>query len=55
MPPSRLPLALAVAALVIVLGGFVVVQQFLAGDDVARLTLPPAATTMEVLLALTRA
>lgn len=45
MPPSRLPLALAVAALVVALGGFVVHQQFLAGDDVARLTLAPAASS----------
>jgi len=44
MPPSRLPLILAVVAIVAVLGGFVVFQQFLAGDDVARLTLPPSAT-----------
>ena len=43
MPRSRLPLVLALAAVVAVLGGFVVVQQFLAGDDVARLTLPPVA------------
>jgi len=45
MPQTRLPVVLAVAAVVVLLGGFVVVQQFLAGDGVARLTLPPSATT----------
>ena len=45
MPRTRLPVVLAVAAAVALLGGFVVAQQFLAGDDVARLTLPPSATT----------
>lgn len=44
MPSSRLPLALAAIAAVVVLGGFFTVQQFLAGDDVARLTLAPVAT-----------
>jgi len=44
MPSSRLSLALAAVALAVVLGGFVAVQQFLAGDDVARLTLAPVAT-----------
>ena len=44
MPRSRLPVVLSVAAVVALLGGFVVFQQFLAGDDVARLTLPPPAT-----------
>ncbi|MCI0581904.1 MAG: hypothetical protein L0227_03255 [Chloroflexi bacterium] len=44
MSSSRLPLALAVVAVVAVLGGFLVFQQFLAGDDVARLTLAPVAT-----------
>jgi polyisoprenoid-binding protein YceI len=38
-------MVLAVAAAVVVLGGFIVVQQFLAGDDVARLTLAPVATS----------
>ncbi|HET9436520.1 MAG TPA: YceI family protein [Candidatus Limnocylindrales bacterium] len=42
MPRSRLPIVLAVAVLAIALGGIVVVQQFLAGDDVARLTLAPS-------------
>ncbi|MEW5990575.1 MAG: YceI family protein [Chloroflexota bacterium] len=45
MPSSRLPIALAAGALVVVLGGFLVFQQFLAGDDVARLTLAPVATS----------
>jgi polyisoprenoid-binding protein YceI len=45
MPSSRLSLVLAVAAVVVVLGGFIVVQQFLAGDDVARLTLAPVTTS----------
>ena len=44
MPRSRLPLILAIVAVVAVLGGFVTFQQLLAGDDVARLTLPPAST-----------
>jgi polyisoprenoid-binding protein YceI len=44
MPRSRLPVVLSVAAVIALLGGFVVFQQFLAGDDVARLTLPPPAT-----------
>jgi polyisoprenoid-binding protein YceI len=44
MPSSRLPLVLAVAAVVAVLGGFLVFQQFLAGDDIARLTLAPIAS-----------
>ena len=42
MSRSRLPLFLGLAAIAIVLGGYFVFQQFLAGDDVARLTLPPA-------------
>jgi polyisoprenoid-binding protein YceI len=41
MSRSRLPLFLGLAAIAIVLGGYAVFQQFLAGDDVARLTLPP--------------
>lgn len=45
MPRTRLPAVLAVAAVLAVIGGIVVFQQFLAGDDVARLTLPPSATT----------
>lgn len=45
MPRSRLPVVLAVTAVVTLLGGVVVFQQFLAGDDVARLTFPPSATT----------
>lgn len=45
MPRTRLPVVLAVAAVLAVIGGIVVFQQFLAGDDVARLTLPPSATT----------
>jgi polyisoprenoid-binding protein YceI len=45
MPRSRLPLILAVAAVAVVLGGFLVFQQFLAGDNVAALTLPPTATS----------
>jgi polyisoprenoid-binding protein YceI len=44
MPRTRLPVVLAVAAVVALLGGILVVQQFLAGDGVARLTLPPSAT-----------
>ena len=44
MPRSRLPLILALAVVAVALGGFLVYQQFLAGDDVARLTLPPAAS-----------
>ena len=41
MSRSRLPLALALAAVALVIGGVFVFQQFLAGDDVARLTLAP--------------
>jgi polyisoprenoid-binding protein YceI len=41
MSRSRLPVFLGLAAIAIVLGGYAVFQQFLAGDDVARLTLPP--------------
>ena len=41
MSRSRLPLVLGLAAIALVLGGFAIFQQFLAGDDVARLTLPP--------------
>jgi len=44
MSRSRLPLFIALAAVAIVLGGFVLYQQFLAGDNVARLTLAPVAT-----------
>lgn len=44
MPRSRLPLILALAVVAVALAGFVVYGQFLAGDDVARLTLPPAAS-----------
>ena len=45
MPRTRLPAVLAVAAVLAVIGGIVVFQQFLARDDVARLTLPPSATS----------
>src|SRR5262245_22662940 len=45
MSRQRLPLILALGAVAIVLGGFLVFQQFLAGDNVARLTLPPANAT----------
>jgi polyisoprenoid-binding protein YceI len=38
---SRIPLILAGAIVVVAVGGFLASQQFLAGDDVARLTLPP--------------
>jgi polyisoprenoid-binding protein YceI len=41
MSRSRLPLVLGLAALALVVGGYAIFQQFLAGDDVARLTLPP--------------
>lgn len=44
MSRSRLSLVLAVAAIVAAIGGFVMASQFLAGDDVARLTLPPVGT-----------
>ena len=45
MPRSRLPLIISLAVVAVVLGGFVVFQQFLAGDEVAALTLPPTATS----------
>lgn len=45
MPRSRLPLLVVAVIAVLAVGGFLVFQGFLAGDDVARLTLPPVATT----------
>ncbi|MBI3746318.1 MAG: YceI family protein [Chloroflexi bacterium] len=42
MPRSRLPIALTLAVVVAGLAAFLVYRQFLAGDSVARLTLPPA-------------
>ncbi|MBF8291011.1 MAG: hypothetical protein HW391_1979 [Chloroflexi bacterium] len=45
MPRSRLSLILAGAAVAAVLGGSLIFQQFLAGDDIARLTLAPAAAS----------
>ena len=45
MPRSRLPYVLVLAAAAVALGGFLVFQQFLAGDSVPQLTLPPVATT----------
>jgi polyisoprenoid-binding protein YceI len=42
MPRSRLPLILALAVVAVALASLVVYGQFLAGDDVARLSLPPA-------------
>ncbi|MBA3877257.1 MAG: hypothetical protein C0498_10025 [Anaerolinea sp.] len=45
MSRSRLRLVLALAAAVIALGGFLAFRQFLAGDDVARLTLAPSLAT----------
>jgi polyisoprenoid-binding protein YceI len=45
MPRSRLPLIIALAVVALILGGFVIFLQFLAGDDVAALTLPPTASS----------
>jgi polyisoprenoid-binding protein YceI len=42
MSRSRAPLVVAVTLLAVVVGGVLVFQQFLAGDDVARLILPSA-------------
>jgi polyisoprenoid-binding protein YceI len=42
MPRTRVPLVVAVALVAVAVGGFLIFQQFLAGDDVARLTLAPA-------------
>lgn len=43
MPRPRLPLAIAGGAAVLAIGGFLVFQQFLAGDSVPALSLAPSA------------
>jgi polyisoprenoid-binding protein YceI len=44
MPRSRVPLIILAVAIVAVAGGYLVYRQFLAGDAVPELTLPPIAS-----------
>jgi polyisoprenoid-binding protein YceI len=41
MPRSRLPIIAAIVVAVVAIGGFLAYRQFLAGDSVPQLTLPP--------------
>ena len=43
MPRSRLPIIAAIVVAAVAIGGFLAYQQFLAGDSVPQLTLPPVA------------
>ncbi len=43
MPRSRLPVLAAIVVAVVAIGGFLAYQQFLVGDSVPQLTLPPIA------------